>query len=423
LGGVINWMADFGRLFEQSLTGLNPYEGRLARRFEFSDSYTFAENKAAPVFNWFYYKEGYSGGFVSAALKELGVPAGSLVVDPFCGAGTTLLAAKRGGFPSAGFDILPLGVFVSRVKLEEYDVGALEEAVRRVISAKFRPPATKLTDIRFMDMRKVFTPYARDDIAFFRERILEVDDVKARDFLMLALISVVSQASNVMKDGGVLRIVKKRHVPPVKHLFRSKLKRMLRDVRSVPASPGVPWSADVGDARCLPLGDGCASAVVSSPPYLNFVDYTKVYALELGLLVGSAGEMEGMRRRSLRSHISAEYSGKSADDVKDVLGRVTKIDEGGKNPQVVEGYLQDMYLVLKESARVLEAGGRAVFVVGNASLPNLTVDVDLILAELGERLGFAVDDIWVGNVRWADVHGLVKQRPARESAVVLRKGG
>jgi hypothetical protein len=87
----------------------------------------------------------------------------------------------------------------------------------------------------------------------------------------------------------------------------------------------------------------------------------------------------------------------------------------------VEGYLRDMCLVLKETKRVLRPGGAAVFVVGNASLPSVTVDVDVILGEMGERLGLTLEDIWVGNVRWAGVHGIEKERPARESAVILRK--
>jgi SAM-dependent methyltransferase len=414
-------MRDMDDLFDRSLTGDNPYEENLVRRFEFADLYTFAQNKATSVYDWFYYKEGYSRDFVWKALDELNVPAGGMVLDPFCGTGTTLLAAKQKGYESKGFDILPLGVFVSRVKLRDYDLPALEDSVRWLGGLRFQKPKTKLVDIRFLDMRKVYTPYARDDIAFFWENIMALKDEKIRDFLLLGLISIVGQASNTMKDGGVLRIVKKHHVPPVKHLLKTKLKRMIKDLRESEPSEA-SWSAEVGDARNIPIEGETVDAVITSPPYLNFVDYTKVYALELSLLVSSANDMEAYRRMSLRSHVAAEYEGGVPNEIEDILKRVTVIDSGrDKVPTVVESYLTDMYLNLREVARSLRSGGCAAYVVGNATLPGVSVDVDLMLAEMGERLGLKADGIWVGNVRWAAVHDIRKERPARESAVVLRK--
>jgi hypothetical protein len=271
-------------------------------------------------------------------------------------------------------------------------------------------------------MRKVYNPYARNDIAFFRENIISVPDEKTRNFLMLGLISVVAQASNVTKDGGVLKIGHKRHTPPVRHLLKTKLKRMIRDLKERGKMPPTQWSADVGDARQLPLGDESVDAVITSPPYLNFVDYTKVYALELSLLLSSTKELEDLRKRSMRSHIGAEYEDDGArKDTEAILARITKTRATERIPPVVDGYLHDMRLSIKEAARTLRPGGAAVYVVGNATLPGISVDVDLMIAEMGEQLGLEAHDIWVGNVRWAGIHGIEKERPMRESAVVLRK--
>ena len=408
---------------ERSLTGENPFESKLTARFELADLVTFAQNKMTSVYDWFYYKEGFSRDFVWDALKRLNVGEGSLVLDPFCGTGTTLLAAKQAGYYSVGFDILPLGVFVSRVKLKDYDLGRLAKGIARITPLKFGNPRMKLPDIRFLDMRRVYNQYARQDIAFFMEKILEEEDEKTRNFMLLALISIVGQASNVMKDGGVLKVVRKKHVPPVRHLLDSKMKRMLRDLKELPPQPRVKWKVNVGDARDIRLEDGSVDAVITSPPYLNNVDYTKVYALELSLLVQSAREMEELRRKSLRSHIGAEKrGGKSFDGMEDIMARVTKTDETVNVPPVVEGYIQDMYENLSEVARVLKPKGVAAYVVGNSALPGITVDVDLMLAEMGEKLGLTTEDIWVANARWAGVHDIEKERPVRESAVILRKG-
>lgn len=417
-------MRDLGRLFRDSLTEKNPYEQYLTQRFEHASLVTFAGNKKTPVFNWFYYKEGFSKDFVSDALAELSVSLGATVLDPFCGTGTTLLAAKQAGFDSVGFDILPLGAFVSKVKLtSDLDLDALSSEVRSISALKFGEPNSKLVDIRFLDMRKVFSRYARRDIPFFKEQIMLVEDEAIRDFMLLGLISIVGQASNVKKDGGVLRIVRKKHLPPVRYLLRNKLKRMLKDFKRAESSPKVSWRVEQADARLLPLEDDCVDAVITSPPYLNFIDYTKLYALELSLLVSSTRELEELRSVSLRSHVGAEYKKISGEEnFAKVLSKVTTANSGDENiPQVVEGYLKDIYLSLREAFRVMKKGGFAVYVVGNAALPGITVDVDLALAEMGEQIGFKVEDIWVANCRWADVHGIIKKRPVRESSVVLRK--
>ncbi|MFH1789090.1 MAG: DNA methyltransferase [Candidatus Altiarchaeota archaeon] len=417
-------MRDLGRLFTESLTGMNPYEQYLSQRFEHESLVTFAGNKKTPVYNWFYYKEGFSRDFVWDALEELAVPAGSVVLDPFCGTGTTLLAAAQAGFASVGFDILPLGVFVSKVKLsQDLDLELLSREVRRISSLKFGESQSKLVDVRFLDMRKAFSRYARQDIPFFKEQIMLVEDEKIRDFMLLGLLSVIGEASNVKKDGGVLRIVRKKHLPPVRYLLRNRLKRMMKDLKRAEPLSNVPWRVEQADARSLPLEDCCVDALVTSPPYLNFVDYTKLYALELSLLVSSSRELEELRSQSMRSHVGAQYKRLSGDsDFTRVLSKVTTESFGDENiPLIVEGYLKDIYLSLAEAYRVMKKGASAVYVVGNAALPGITVDVDLLLAEMAEQIGFTVSDIWVANCRWADVHGIIKKRPVRESSVVLQK--
>jgi SAM-dependent methyltransferase len=417
-------MRDYKRLFTESLRGISPLEEKLTPRFEYADLVTFAQNKATPVYNWFYYKEGFSRDLVWKALSELGIPKGSLVLDPFCGTGTTLLAAKQAGYRSAGFDVLPLGILVSKVKLEDcYDMEKLECEVRRINALRFGNPATKAVGIGFMDMKTAFSRYALMDIAYFREKIMEVEDEKIRNFLLLGLVSIVSQASNVMKDGGVLRVVKKRHLPPVRHLLRNKLKRMLGDLKDEVRQDAAEWTVRLGDARKLPLEDNTVDAVLTSPPYLNFVDYTKVYALELSLLVSSTKELNELRKKTLRSHVGAGYDESGSSNITDLLERDSGIISSteGKTPPIVEGYLNDLYLSARESERVLKKGGCAAYVVANAALPGITVDVDIALAAMAEKTGLQVEDIWVANARWADVHGIVKERPVRESIVVLKK--
>ena len=49
-------------------------------------------------------------------LSRLKIGPEDLVLDPFCGTGTTLVEAKKNGIPSLGCDAHPFAALVSRVK-------------------------------------------------------------------------------------------------------------------------------------------------------------------------------------------------------------------------------------------------------------------------------------------------------------------
>lgn len=409
-------------LFDLSIADAGKYSELLEKKPEYQSLVTFEKAKTTPIYNWFNYKEGYSPELVWDLLAD--VPAGGTVLDPFCGTGTTLLAARERGYDAVGYDILPLGVFVSNTKLvRDYDLDILHENILAVTSKKFGSTTLKWPQLGFIDMKQVFSKYAAGDLLFFKERITEVEDEKSRNFLFLALLSIVLAASNVKRDGGVLRVVSKENRPPVRFLFKHKLKRMYKEVKNAEPYPaGGVAEAHVGDARKLPLEPESIDACITSPPYLNWVDYTKIYGPELALLLDTSADLRGLSKKSLRSHVGAEDRASQVRS-ETVLGIVEKMNSASfaKTPQVVEGYFDDMYAVMKGVYSTLKDGGKAAFVVSNVCLPDMTVDVDTILAELGEQIGYSVESILVAHARWCDVHGIRKERPVRESVVVLRK--
>ncbi len=411
--------------FELSISTEGGYSELLIKRPEYRELVTFSQNKILPIYNWFYYKEGFSRDLVWNLLNELKIPKDSKIIDPFCGTGTTLLACKQLGYNAIGFDILPLAVFVSNTKLQNnYDMKILKEKISEISSLKFGPSSLKWTQPGFIDIKKAFSRYARNDILFFKEKILGVEDEKIRNFLLLGLLSIVSEASNTKKDGGVIKIVKKRHLAPVRYLLKNRLKKMYKDLKRVPTSKGHA-EAHPGDARNLPLEKEGIDMCITSPPYLNYVDYTKLYGLELSLLLDNKKELDELRKKSIRSHIGAEYKrGKKikSEKLRETLDGVKEIPiTSSRVPQIVEGYFEDMYFSLECLYRVLKEDAIAAFVVSNTCLPNITIDVDLILAEISEQVGFKPREILVANTRWCDVHGIRKERPVRESIIILEK--
>jgi len=65
--------------------------------------------------------------------KEVYFKKGDIVIDPFCGSGTTLIQANELGIHSIGVDISPFNAFISNVKLIKVDFKKLENELNKIL--------------------------------------------------------------------------------------------------------------------------------------------------------------------------------------------------------------------------------------------------------------------------------------------------
>jgi len=329
---------------------------------------------------------------------KFGVGEGDWVLDPFCGVGTTLLSARERGLNSVGVDVSPLFAFVSQAKLQDYDPEELKGASRDLFSRKFVRPDLKGVDPL---VRRAFSKYALEDILFFRALIEGIGEPAIRGFFTLALMNAAAKSSYVIKDGAVLRF-HKRPVPPFRKFYRRVVKVMIRQLGEIGLKDSQAV-VKVGDARRLDfLEDGCFDAIITSPPYLNKIEYTTVYSIEHSLFLGPT------RIDPVRSYIGL--------DVKDVDGILPEHNL----PEIAKAYFHDMDVALGEMHRVLRGGGRVAIVVAGGVFKDRVIESDLLLAELAEAIGFKVDEMWAVNRRVA-TSGRTKIGEARESVLMMRK--
>ncbi len=378
---------------------------KITSRPELGRLMTFELSKEKPVHGWFWYKEGYAPEIVEWALRDSG--ATDAVLDPFCGVGTTLLAAKNAGRRSIGVDASPLAAFASKTKAQDYGQPDIQ-AVEAFLAKDMKPAADIGWEFELFSPRAAFPKRNYNEILAIRNAI-EQEGGKARDLLLLALLSVLPQASIILKDGGVLKIMKEKRALPAKEIFKRKVKRMVRELRETPVRGPEP-QVFLGDARALDMEKESAGIVVTSPPYLNNIDYSKIYGLELSLLNMSGSEAAEMRMRAVRSFIGKRM---------DVGQMPPEVGEIGYRIPIIGTYFADMERAIGEMFRVLRPGGAAYVVVSNSVIHETHVLVDEILAEIAQRIGFSGVEIVVGAERIADVRP--QKVRTRESAIILRK--
>lgn len=420
----------------------NEYKPLIKKRFDYRRLVTYVPNKKLPIFNWFPYKEGFSRDLVAGVLNDFNIKPGTYVLDPFGGCGTTALACKQLGYNSIGVDILPIAIFVATVKLktkDDYDLDKLEKAINYITAKELGAPKTSLPIIPIIN--KAFPKQTQKELLFYKETILKVKDPQIRDFLLLGLLSILVDVSHTSKDGQYLRIVEKT-IPPVQRVLKQKLETMFSDLQNgaIKEQSSIFERAkkkDIklgdakivpGDARKLDLPSNKFSAVITSPPYLNRYDYSRIYALELGLnFVQNAEDLKRIRHELLRSHIEVRPA--PTDDVQ--IPALLEILENLNNkelnnpriPIMIKGYFEDMKLSIEEMYRVCKKGAIVALVVGNVRFEGEIVPVDLILTEVAKKTGFEPVDIWATRFKGNSSQQMGKygRVPVRESIAFWKK--
>lgn len=385
-----------------------------------------------PVYNWHSFKHSYSKELVDNLIKEFRIKKGAWVMDSFCGGGTTLLACKEAGINSAGFDILPFSVFLSNVKTRYYQPEILiREKKKFTLNKKISLSIPALTNIPIA--QKAFTSDIRTELVRIKQRVAEIDDENIRDFYNLGLLSILESVSNTSKSGGFLRLIDRQvKSDTVFNLFNSRIDSMISDVgqfNNLLKWKNVSVSAKNADARDLNIKRKY-NAIITSPPYPNRHDYSRIYSLEMLFdFVSNNEDLKKIRYETLRSHVEARKKYETNDYVKSnrLIRLIEKVKKNGvNNPQVIgmlEGYFEDMYLAIKQMSDRLDDNGKTALVISNVRFAGINIPVDKILSEMGEQVGLKPKAIWLARYRGNSSQQMKEydRNPSRESIVIWEK--
>lgn len=379
------------------------------------------------VHRWYLFPHSFTGDLVHALVDEWKLAGRDRVLDPFAGAGTTLVAAKERGVPATGCDLSPLAVLVSSTKITSFRRGTLIAAWHALQEQLRQAPRTRRIYPDFV--RKALPDGRLEALDAIAGRIDQMTpDSPERDFFRLALLATIPSMSHAVADGGWLRWLNQGEpAESAVSLFDAQVELMLSDVPELPADLADSWNVHRADARSLPIPDASCSAVITSPPYPNRHDYTRVFGVELLFDFLDWEGARALRYQSLHSHPEARPKRPPAEDYRPPSTLDSVLRQIG-NPRVthmLRGYFLDLHLCLRELVRVCRGGARLAIVVGNARYDGMVIMVDEFVAELGERAGLTCQELravrWRGNS--AQQMGRYGRVACRESIVMFEKRG
>jgi DNA modification methylase len=419
---------------------------------ELRDRVNFTPLSDRPIHRWFKYREGYSVELVKKFIEKL--PKGSLIVDPFCGAGTTLIAARELGYKSVGMDINPMSTLVSEVKTRNYkntDVSEIRVFLARLETLTRNDAAYKKPDLKIID--KIFNKEILEALLITKYSILEIQSNYARDFCKVAWLAILEKVSNVFKEGNGIKYRNKKRTssgsytiplteweesffPKDKFQFvidklAVHLEMMITDLEGYQYHSDCKVYTIPADEVESVLDSNSAELVIFSPPYCNCFNYFKIFKVELwmGGFVNSYSEMKQLNRKSLRSHVETILK-RSDDIVNPSVNNIINLIEPDnlwdkRIPDAVRGYFSDMTKVIKNIGKITKPSGKCIIVVGNSSYAGTVVPTDSLLANIALDNGFEVEKMLIARYLTTSSQQVAKLQERknylRESVLKLNK--
>lgn len=401
----------------------------------------FTPNVNELVHRWAPYVQGFSASFVQSIFdlykNEYANP---VILDPFSGCGTVLVQSKLNGYPSFGTELNPLLQFIADVKVNCWDVSP-----SYLIGTYHKLPKDKRSPApSFLRSASHFNPGVLKNLELLKGGIDSIKpksdkQTKVKNLLKMAFSSILIDCSN-LKRSPCLGYAKSKKVyddsPLV--LFEQKLTQIANDLRLIQSE----YSNFINTESFVALANAidchhCQhfDLVITSPPYMNGLDYVINYKIEMGWLDFVKNQFELKRIKddmvvcdNVSKGLIRDFSASNASYTNNWIEEIRKNIElnitrrgayrRSDMPYIVHKYFDDMYKVMKNVVSSLKPHGRFILVIGDSLIADVYVPTDLLLARIGLDLGLEIEKIEKARVRRS---GQIRSYKLRESILTLIK--
>lgn len=378
---------------------------------------------------WHRYVGRFPAQLVRAIINSFALNEDDLILDPFCGSGTTVVEARLLGISALGIEISPLSAMISRVKsgfpnntkeickhielLEEFYIKKYTEFVgeKSIDSLSYEDIMGREGNYikTFPNMEKWYTKEALLGTSIIVEYILAIKDNKyIAEFIATALSAKMRSIGNVDVDvvRAEYRKTPRENVDVLK-LVLSQLRKFVKSITLMNTSHkdiiGKSDSVKVIEGSCLSVDiePNTISAIITSPPYgVESLSYLRTHLLSFRAL----DPVLGVDPYNFGGEvIGSEYL--SDDDVNvEELKVISKsitfkefFDELLKKEELVKHrkrilmmmkFFEDMDNLVINFQKWLKRGGKVAFVIGNKKIDDYIIPTDKIMTEIFESNGF-----------------------------------
>ncbi|MEB3064447.1 site-specific DNA-methyltransferase [[Mycobacterium] zoologicum] len=344
----------------------------------------------------FPYYAGFSYKWAKQRFDEFDLPANALVLDPWNGSGTSLVAAQATGIASVGVDLNPVACAVARLKVE--GLGASIPVVK--------PPQSVPTLADHEPLLAWFSPRAAERLRSWADARPQPQGSLSTIVVKVSLFRVARCLTKRFEGSNPTWVRISRGCDECVDVAPAVIDELMIEAQVGITSrlleyhgATTPSSVVMASSKHLPLASASVDAILTSPPYLTRIDYGVAYSRELAVLGIQVGRDRSMHSRALREQLmgttlirrSAMRELSVAATANDLLKRVADHPSkasGGYYLKQIRQYLQDLTQSLDELTRVAKSGALMTLVVQDSYYKDVPIPLAAICVEEAQARGW-----------------------------------
>lgn len=344
-------------------------------------------------------------------LKKYGSSA-EMLFDPYCGSGTSLLEANMENINSIGTDLNPLARLIANTKTTSLDIQTLDLYLQDFHNYSFgfqfkTKKASSIIIPKFDNIDFWFNDNAQTKLSLIKKYIDDIKPRKIKNFFLTAFSETVRESSLTKKNEfKLVRIPEeKREIfdPDSFGIMLSKLSRNKAGLLSFieqKKNKATSKIYDFNTVNSIPkniIPEKSIDIIITSPPYgdsrttVAYGQYSRLANQWMGIKNASAVDKSLMGGVSYKSNFNF-----NSPILQKTLNEIEGKDP--KRGKEVVSFFVDYEKSINNVAKVIKKKGIVCYVVGNRTVRDVNVPMDLITKDFFEKNGFKHLETIIRNI-------------------------
>jgi 16S rRNA G966 N2-methylase RsmD len=340
------------------------------------------------------------------------IPSGSnsVILEPFAGSGTTILEALKNNNSVYWIDNNPLSRLICECKSFGINTELLEKSLNTVMTYVRKAKDVEVTMV-FANIDLWFQKPVQEALTIIKDAISKEKEENVKKVLLLALSITVRKMSE-MEDSMILAARRANNREIIEYSRDDVYENYENNVRKI-IGAYEEWNPIVGEERKsfqIMTNDArnidkefYFDAVVTSPPYINAMDYIWASKFELhwlDLVSDDKNRLEVSSEEIGTERIPAKIYKELAVTNNEELNRILEDIYSGKVYKATKGqnelrsrvtyqYFEDMRKHFESAYKALKKDGLYCFIIGDTSkICGVEIPVANMLRDIANEMGF-----------------------------------
>jgi len=361
----------------------------------------------------------------------------TLLFDPYCGSGTTLLEGVLAGIHAIGTDLNPLARLIARVKTTPIHTERFNHQVCHFqkLELSANAPIPNFPNIDYW-----FSQNVQRDLSAIKLYIDSIKDVRIADVFRVALSMTVRKASLARNSQFKLHRIPQNqissHNPDSFGLMFETLsmigKRMKDMVNALPVRNQLPEIHNFNSVESIPSNvilPKTVDLIVTSPPYgdsrttVAYGQFSRLSSQWLGY--PNANKIDNLLMGGTKLKNLGQFDFHILDHV---IDKIADVDEC--RAREVYTFFSDYQDSIRNISRIVKKGGYVCYVIGNRTVKGCQVPMAETTIKLFERYGFSKVEVFSRNIpnkrmpavnSPSNIPGKVGKTMTQEKIVICKK--